>query len=211
MTLWTDHRNFAGGEYCGGRLLNMFYNRRISDKASRWIEEIIKFLPSVKEICFVAGEVNVVADALSRLPMGVSTEWTPSDEHEEHVPRFWKVIEFLLGDSREIVHDLVDDEVSGMMRRTMLQEEDYLVKDDEEDMILEEQGGVRVRLAEYLLVRSFRSKDMIMFGADSGSVDQCREHLDRYFDNGVTTAALSIMPFPGVNVHEAIEGLAPQS
>jgi alkanesulfonate monooxygenase SsuD/methylene tetrahydromethanopterin reductase-like flavin-dependent oxidoreductase (luciferase family) len=45
----------------------------------------------------------------------------------------------------------------------------------------------------------------------SGSVDQCREHLDRYFDNGVTTAALSIMPFPGVNVHEAIEGLAPQS
>jgi len=43
----------------------------------------------------------------------------------------------------------------------------------------------------------------------SGSIDQCRNHLDRFFDNGVTTASLSIMPFPGVNVPEAIEGLAP--
>lgn len=43
----------------------------------------------------------------------------------------------------------------------------------------------------------------------SGSVDQCRSHLDRYFDNGVTTASLSIMPFPGVDLHGAIEGLAP--
>ena len=45
----------------------------------------------------------------------------------------------------------------------------------------------------------------------SGSIDQCRDHLGRFFDNGVTTASLSIMPFPGVNVHEAIDGLAPQS
>ena len=45
----------------------------------------------------------------------------------------------------------------------------------------------------------------------SGSVDECRAHLDRFFDNGVTTAALSIMPFPGVDVHAAIEGLAPAS
>ena len=43
----------------------------------------------------------------------------------------------------------------------------------------------------------------------SGSIDECRTHLDRFFDNGVTTASLSIMPFPGVDVPSAIEGLAP--
>ena len=43
----------------------------------------------------------------------------------------------------------------------------------------------------------------------SGSVDECRAHLDRFFDNGVTTASLSIMPFPGVDLHSAVEGLAP--
>jgi len=43
----------------------------------------------------------------------------------------------------------------------------------------------------------------------SGSIDECRAHIDRFFDNGVTTAALSIFPFPGVDLNEAIEGLAP--
>ncbi len=44
----------------------------------------------------------------------------------------------------------------------------------------------------------------------SGSIDQCRTHLDRYLDNGVTTASLSIMPYPGVDFDAAIEGLAPR-
>ena len=44
----------------------------------------------------------------------------------------------------------------------------------------------------------------------NGSVDECRAHLDRYFDNGVTTASLSIMAFPGVDVNDSIEGLAPR-
>lgn len=45
----------------------------------------------------------------------------------------------------------------------------------------------------------------------TGSVDECRDHLARYFDNGVTTASLSIMPFPGVNLDEAITDLAPMA
>jgi len=43
----------------------------------------------------------------------------------------------------------------------------------------------------------------------NGSVEECRAHVDRYFENGVTTASLSIMPFPGVDYDAAIEGLAP--
>lgn len=43
----------------------------------------------------------------------------------------------------------------------------------------------------------------------SGSVDECKAHIDRYFDNGMTTASVSIMPFPGVNIDDAFEGLAP--
>lgn len=42
-----------------------------------------------------------------------------------------------------------------------------------------------------------------------GSADECRAHIQRYIDNGVTCPALSILPFPGVDVDEAIEGLAP--
>jgi probable F420-dependent oxidoreductase len=45
----------------------------------------------------------------------------------------------------------------------------------------------------------------------TGSIDECRAHIDRYFANGVTTASLSIMPFAGVDLDEAIEGLAPNS
>ena len=42
-----------------------------------------------------------------------------------------------------------------------------------------------------------------------GSPDDCRAHIQRYIDNGVTCPALSILPFPGVEIDEAIEGLAP--
>ena len=44
-----------------------------------------------------------------------------------------------------------------------------------------------------------------------GSYDECRAHVQRYIDNGVTCPALAIMPFPGVEIDEAIEGLAPDS
>src|SRR5207237_4762838 len=43
-----------------------------------------------------------------------------------------------------------------------------------------------------------------------GSPEECRTHLQRYFDNGVTTAALAIMPF-GVDTKQAIRDLAPNS
>jgi probable F420-dependent oxidoreductase len=42
-----------------------------------------------------------------------------------------------------------------------------------------------------------------------GSYDECRAHLQRYVDNGVTTPMLMILPMPGVDVREAIRALAP--
>ena len=42
-----------------------------------------------------------------------------------------------------------------------------------------------------------------------GTPDECRAHVQRYIDNGVTCPALMVMPFPGVDIDEAIEGLAP--
>jgi alkanesulfonate monooxygenase SsuD/methylene tetrahydromethanopterin reductase-like flavin-dependent oxidoreductase (luciferase family) len=42
-----------------------------------------------------------------------------------------------------------------------------------------------------------------------GTPEECRAHLDRYLANGVTTAALSIMPFGGVDVMQAVRDLAP--
>jgi probable F420-dependent oxidoreductase len=41
-----------------------------------------------------------------------------------------------------------------------------------------------------------------------GSPEACREHLDRYFENGVTTSALAILPF-GVDTRQAVRDLAP--
>ena len=38
-----------------------------------------------------------------------------------------------------------------------------------------------------------------------------REHLQRYVDNGITCPAIALMPFPGVDIDEAIEGLAPSA
>lgn len=42
-----------------------------------------------------------------------------------------------------------------------------------------------------------------------GSPDACREHIERYHENGVTTSALAIMPF-GVDVVQAARDLAPR-
>jgi probable F420-dependent oxidoreductase len=41
-----------------------------------------------------------------------------------------------------------------------------------------------------------------------GSPEACREHLDRYFENGVTTAALAVMPFK-IDLRQAVRDLAP--
>jgi probable F420-dependent oxidoreductase len=43
-----------------------------------------------------------------------------------------------------------------------------------------------------------------------GSPEACKEHIDRYFDNGVTTAALAVMPF-GIDQRQAVRDLAPTS
>ena len=45
----------------------------------------------------------------------------------------------------------------------------------------------------------------------TGSIEECRAHIDRYFANGVTTASVSLMPFAGVDLDQAIEGLAPNT
>jgi probable F420-dependent oxidoreductase len=42
-----------------------------------------------------------------------------------------------------------------------------------------------------------------------GSPEQCREHIQRYIDNGVTTTALALLPF-GVDPGQAIRDLAPR-
>jgi len=44
----------------------------------------------------------------------------------------------------------------------------------------------------------------------SGSAEACREHVQRYLDNGVTTPALAVLPFPGVDLRQAIRDLAPR-
>jgi probable F420-dependent oxidoreductase len=43
-----------------------------------------------------------------------------------------------------------------------------------------------------------------------GSPAECREHVGRYIDNGVTTTALAILPF-GVDPRQAIKDLAPSA
>jgi probable F420-dependent oxidoreductase len=45
----------------------------------------------------------------------------------------------------------------------------------------------------------------------NGTPEQCRDHIARYVANGVTTPALLIMPFGGIDVREAALALAPQS
>jgi probable F420-dependent oxidoreductase len=47
--------------------------------------------------------------------------------------------------------------------------------------------------------------DLIVWGPP----EKCREHVQRYVDNGVTTPALALLPF-GVDARQAIRDLAPQ-
>ncbi|HJP15663.1 MAG TPA: LLM class F420-dependent oxidoreductase [Acidimicrobiales bacterium] len=42
-----------------------------------------------------------------------------------------------------------------------------------------------------------------------GSPDQCRERISQYMKNGITTPALAVMPFGGIDPIEAIRSLAP--
>jgi probable F420-dependent oxidoreductase len=44
-----------------------------------------------------------------------------------------------------------------------------------------------------------------------GSPAECRAHIQRYIDNGVTTPALAILPFPGIDPRQALRDLAPTS
>jgi len=43
-----------------------------------------------------------------------------------------------------------------------------------------------------------------------GSPEACREHVQRYVDNGVDTPALAILPFPGIDQRQALRDLAPR-
>ena len=42
-----------------------------------------------------------------------------------------------------------------------------------------------------------------------GSPDECREKIQRYVDNGVTTPVLAVLPF-GVDTMTAVRALAPR-
>lgn len=44
-----------------------------------------------------------------------------------------------------------------------------------------------------------------------GTPEACREHIQRYMDNGVTITSLSVMPFGGIDVMDAIRSLAPNT
>jgi alkanesulfonate monooxygenase SsuD/methylene tetrahydromethanopterin reductase-like flavin-dependent oxidoreductase (luciferase family) len=43
-----------------------------------------------------------------------------------------------------------------------------------------------------------------------GSPEQCREHIQRYVDAGVSTPALSIMRFGNIDTRQALRDLAPR-
>jgi alkanesulfonate monooxygenase SsuD/methylene tetrahydromethanopterin reductase-like flavin-dependent oxidoreductase (luciferase family) len=43
----------------------------------------------------------------------------------------------------------------------------------------------------------------------SGPPEACREHIERYVANGVTTPALAVLPF-GLDVRQAVRDLAPR-
>ncbi len=44
-----------------------------------------------------------------------------------------------------------------------------------------------------------------------GSPAECRAKIQRYFDNGVTTSSLAVMPFPGIDHWQAVRALAPSA
>jgi len=43
----------------------------------------------------------------------------------------------------------------------------------------------------------------------SGTPEQCRATIQRYIDNGISTPALAILPFPGIDARQALRDLAP--
>jgi probable F420-dependent oxidoreductase len=43
-----------------------------------------------------------------------------------------------------------------------------------------------------------------------GSPEACREHIDRYFENGVTTSALAVLPLAKIDMAQAVRDLAPR-
>ncbi len=43
-----------------------------------------------------------------------------------------------------------------------------------------------------------------------GSAAECRAHIQRYMDNGVTTPALAVLGFPGIDQRQAVRDLAPR-
>jgi len=44
-----------------------------------------------------------------------------------------------------------------------------------------------------------------------GTPEQCRAHIQRYFDNGVSTSSLAIMPLAPIDVGQAIRDLSPSA
>lgn len=43
-----------------------------------------------------------------------------------------------------------------------------------------------------------------------GTPEECRAHIQRYVDNGVTTPALAVMGFGGIDIRQAVRDLAPR-
>jgi probable F420-dependent oxidoreductase len=43
-----------------------------------------------------------------------------------------------------------------------------------------------------------------------GSPEACRDHIDRYFENGVTTSALAVLPLAKIDMQQAVRDLAPR-
>jgi probable F420-dependent oxidoreductase len=43
-----------------------------------------------------------------------------------------------------------------------------------------------------------------------GSPEACREHIDRYFEHGVTTSALAVLPLAKIDMAQAVRDLAPR-
>jgi alkanesulfonate monooxygenase SsuD/methylene tetrahydromethanopterin reductase-like flavin-dependent oxidoreductase (luciferase family) len=43
-----------------------------------------------------------------------------------------------------------------------------------------------------------------------GSYEQCRAHIQRYIDNGVTTPALAVLGMASVDTEEAVRQLTPR-
>jgi hypothetical protein len=44
-----------------------------------------------------------------------------------------------------------------------------------------------------------------------GTPAQCRAHIQRYFDNGVSTSSLAIMPLAPIDIWQATRDLSPKA